>query len=183
MERRGGRLKDLGSSLTALSLFIRDRMAQNVADLLVVHLGIGPFGVATGLLRAAAVLQAATVTTRAISGHLHWGSVLDVAMAGVFCWICIVWARLTAAAAGRPPRFGSVTASALRRDEYLSLVLMIVAFLAWDLWDLAVGGSFEDALTTVSDLIQGLGFLLGSTLWRDLPRGSRRSPVPAASPG
>lgn len=166
-----------------MSLFIRDRIAQGAADALVVHLGIGPFGVATGMLRVAAVFQAATITTRAISGHLQWGSVLDVAMTSVFCWVCIAWARLTAAAARRPPRFGSATASALRRDEYLSLVLLIVAFLAWDLWDLMTGGSFEDALTTASDLIQGLGFLLGSTLWRDLPRSRHQSPVPAASAG
>ena len=172
---------DLGSKLVAVSLFIRDRVAQGAADLLVTHLGIGPFGVATGILRLAAVLQGATITTKALSGHLQWGSVLEVAMAGVFCWVCIVWAKLTAAASRRPPRFGSATASALRRDEYLTLVALIVAFLAWDLWDLAAGATFNDALSTASDVMQGLGFLLGSTLWRDLPRGRRRSYVPAHS--
>ena len=176
-------MRDLGSSLMAMSLFIRDRVAQGAADLMVAHLGIGPFGVATGVLRVAAVLQAATITTRAISGHLQWGSLVDVAMAAVFCWVCLVWAKLTAAAARRPPRFGSATASALRRDDYLSLVLLIVAFLAWDLWDLVGDRSLNEALTTGSDLIQGLGFLLGSTLWRDLPRSGRRSPAPAPSMG
>lgn len=166
-----------------MSLFIRDRVAQGAADMLMVHLGIGPFGVATGVLRVAAVLQAATITTKAISGQLQWGSVLDLAMAGVFCWVCLAWAKLTAAAACRPPRFGSVTASALRRDDYLSLVLMVVAFLAWDLWDLMGDASFTDVLSAASDVIQGLGFLLGSTLWRDLPRSGGRSPVPAPSAG
>ena len=164
-----------------MSLFIRDRLAQGVADGLVVRFGVGPFGVATGVLRVAAVLQAATITTKAISGHLQWGSVWEVAMAGVFCWVCVAWANLTASAARRPPRPGSVTASALRRDDYLSLILLIVGFLAWDLWDLMDGSSFEDALATGSDLIQGLGFLLGSTLWQDLPRSGRRTPVPAPS--
>lgn len=167
----------------AMSLFVRDRIAQGAADLLVVHVGVGPFGVATAILRVAAVLQAATVTSKAISGHLHGGSLLDLAMAGVFCWVCLIWAKLTEAASRRPPRFGSVTASALRRDDYLSLVLLIVGFLAWDLWDLVGGASFTEALTTASDAIQGLGFLLGSTLWRDLPRAGRRSPVPAPSAG
>lgn len=173
-------MKDLGSRLIAASLFIRDRAAQGVADLMVAHLGIGPFGVATAVLRAAAVLQAATLTTKVITGGLQLGGVFDAAMVAIFCWVSIVWARLTAAAARRPPRSGSVTASALRRDDYLSLILMIVAFLAWDLWDLAAGTSYTDALSTVSDLIQGLGFILGSTLWRDLPR-TRRSPVAAPS--
>ena len=174
-------MKNLGPSLIALSLFIRDRAAQSVADLLVAHLGIGPFGVATGMLRLAAVLQAATVTTRLISGRLGTGSVLEVLMAAVFCWVCVVWARLTAAAARRPPRFGSPTASALRRDDYLSLIALVVAFLLWDLWDFVGGASFTEVLTTASDMVQGLGFLLGSTLWRDGPRGRRRSPVAAPS--
>ena len=174
---------NLGSSLMAMSLFIRDRVAQGAADFLVVHLGVSPFGVATAVLRVAVVLQAATVTGKAISGHFHPGSVFDVVMAGVFCWICVVWANITAAAARRPPRFGTATASALRRDDYLPLILMIVGFLAWDLWSMVGGVSFNEALTTASDLIQGLGFLLGSTLWRDLPRSGHRSlePAPSAS--
>lgn len=174
-------MQNLGSRLIAASLFIRDRLAQAVADFLVARLGIGPFGVATNALRAAAVLQAATMVTKALSGSLHLGAVFDIAMVAVFCWVCVVWSNLTAAAARRPPRGGAATASALRRDDYLTLVLLIVAFLVWDLWDLVVGASFTDALTTASDFIQGLGFLLGSTLWRSLPRGERRSPVPAPS--
>ena len=164
-----------------MSLFIRDRAAQSVADLLVAHLSIGPFGVATGMLRFAAVLQAANITTKVISGSLGMGSVFEVIMAAVFCWICVVWAGLTAMAARRPPRSGLPTASALRRDDYLSLIALIVAFLLWDLWDVAGGASFVEALTTASDMIQGLGFLLGSTLWRDVPRGRRRSYVSAPS--
>ena len=97
---------------------------------MVAHLRVGPFGVATGVLRIAAVLQAATITTKVISGHLQVASVFDVAMAGSFCWICVIWSNLTAAAARQPPRFGADTASALRRDDYLPLILMIVAFLA-----------------------------------------------------
>ena len=174
-------MKDLGSSLMAMALFVRDRIAQGASDFLVVHLGIGPFGIATGVLRLATVLQAATIVARAITAHLRWDSVLDVAMAAIFCWVCVVWSNLTAAAARRLPRPGAATASALRRDDYLSLILLIVAFLAWDLWDLLAGATVTDALTTASDLIQGLGFLLGSTLWRDLPRNNRRSPVPAPS--
>ena len=174
-------MKNLGSSLVAMSLFIRDRAAQSVSDLLVARFGIGPFGVATGMLRLAAVLQAATITTKVISGSLGMGSVLEVIMAAVFCWVCVVWARLTALAARRPPRSGSPSASALRRDDYLSLIALIVAFLLWDLWDVVGGASFTDALTTASDMVQGLGFLLGSTLWRDLPRGRRRSYVAAPS--
>ena len=174
-------MKDLGSRMVATSLFIRDRVAQGATDLMVAHLRIGPFGVATGVLRIAAVLQAATITTKVISGHLQIGSVFDVAMAGIFCWVCVVWSNLTSAAARRPPRFGAPTASALRRDDYLPLILMIVAFLAWDAWDLVAGASFTDALTTISDFVQGLGFLLGSTLWRDLPRSGRRVHVPAPS--
>ena len=173
-------MKDFGSFLVAASIFIRDRVAQAAADFLVVHFGIGPFGVATGILRVAGVLQAATVTTRAISGHLHLSSVFEVAMAGLFCWVCFVWGNLTAAASRRPPRFGSATASALRRDDYLTLVVLIVGFLAWDLFGL-IGASFDDRLATVSDFLQGLGFLLGSTLWRDLPRGRRRSAMAAPS--
>ncbi len=148
---------------------------------MVAHLGVGPFGVATGVLRIAAVLQAATITTKIISGQLQFGNVFDVVMAGIFCWVCVIWSNLTAAASRRPPRLGSATASALRRDDYLTLILMIVAFLAWDTWDLVAGASFSDALTTASDFIQGLGFLLGSTLWRDLPRSGRRTYVPAPS--
>jgi len=174
-------VKNLGAVLIDMSLFIRDRIAQGAADFMVVHLGIGPFGVATGVLRVAAILQAATLTTRVLSGDLQFRAVFDVAMVGVFCWVCVIWSNLTAAASRRPPRFGAATASALRRDDYLSLVLLIVAFLAWDLWDLAAGASFTDALTTASDLIQGMGFLLGSTLWRDLPRSGHRSHVPAPS--
>ncbi|WP_237481842.1 hypothetical protein [Lichenibacterium dinghuense] len=167
--------------MTAASLFIRDRIAQGAADLMVAHFRVGPFGVATGVLRTAAVLQAATITTKVISGHLQAGSVFDVAMAGIFCWVCVIWSNLTAVAARRPPRFGAATASALRRDDYLPLILMIVAFLTWDAWDLFAGASLTDALTTVSDFVQGLGFLLGSTLWRDLPRSRRRVHVPAPS--
>ena len=167
--------------MIATSLFIRDRIAQGATDLMVAHLRIGPFGVATGVLRIAAVLQAATITTKIISGRLQLGSVFDVAMAGIFCWVCVIWSNLTAAAARRPPRLGAATASALRRDDYLPLILMVVAFLAWDAGDLVVGASFTDALTTISDFIQGLGFLLGSTLWRDLPPSGRRVPMPAPS--
>lgn len=177
-------MKDLGSRLMAASLFIRDRAAQAAADALVVHLGIGPFGIATTVLRVAAVLQAATMTTRVLTGGLQLGAAFDVAMVGVFCWVCVIWSNLTAAAARRPPRAGAATASALRRDDYLPLVLLIVGFLAWDLWDLAIGATFTDALTTASDFIQGTGFLLGSTLWRDLPRRERRGiRVPAPSVG
>lgn len=172
-------MKDLGSKMLAAALFIRDRVAQAGADLMVTRFGIGPFGVATGALRTAAVLQAATMTTKVLSGALQFGAVFDVIMVGVFCWVCVIWSNVTAAASRRPPRFGSATASALRRDEYLSLVLLIVAFLCWDVGALVVGASFTDALSAVSDLIQGVGFLLGSTLWRDLPRSRRRSPVPA----
>ncbi len=172
----------MGSRLMAASLFIRDRMAQGAADLLVARLGVGPFGVATNVLRVAAVLQAATMTTKVLSGGLRFGAVLDVAMVAIFCWVCVVWSNLTAAAARRPPRSGAATASALRRDDYLPLVLLIVAFLAWDLWDLLAGATYTDALTTASDVIQGVGFLLGSTLWRSLPRSERRSPIPAPSP-
>ena len=172
---------DLGSKLKVLSLFVRDRLAQGAADALMVHLGIGPFGVATNVLRLAAVLQAATMVTKALSGSLHLGAVFDVAMVAVFCWVCVLWSNLTAVASLRPPRSGSATASALRRDDYLTLVLLIVAFLAWDVWDLFAGASFTDALTTASDLIQGVGFLLGSTLWRSLPRSERRSLAPAPS--
>lgn len=172
---------DLGSKLTALSLFVRDRVAQAAADSLVTHLGIGPFGVATNVLRLAAVLQAATVVTKALTGSLHLGAVFDLAMVAIFCWVCVLWSNLTAAAARRPPRPGAATASALRREDYLPLIVMIVAFLAWDLWDLIGGASFTDTLTTASDLIQGAGFLLGSTLWRSLPRSERRSPVAAPS--
>ena len=174
-------MENLGPSLIAMSLFIRDRAAQSVADFLVVHLGTGPFGVATGMLRLAAVLQAATMTTRVISGGLGTGSVLEAIMAAIFCWVCVVWARLTTLAARRPPRFGSPTASALRRDDYLSLLVMIVAFLLWDVWDVVGGASFTESLTTASDMVQGLGFLLGSTLWRDLPQSRRRSYVAAPS--
>ena len=102
-------------------------------------------------------------------------------MAAIFCWVSVVWSNTTAAASRRPPRSGTATASALRRDDYLPLVLMIVAFLAWDAWDLVTDASFTDALTTVSDLVQGLGFLLGSTLWRNLPRSGRRFHLPAPS--
>lgn len=172
---------DFGSKLMALSLFVRDRVAQGAADALVVHLGVGPFGVATNVLRLAAVLQAATMGTKALAGGLHLGAVLEAAMVGLFCWVCVLWSNLTAAAARRPPRPGAATASALRREDYLPLVAIIVAFLAWDLWDLIAGASFTDTLTTVSDVIQGAGFLLGSTLWRDLPRSERRSPVAATS--
>ena len=63
-------MKGFGPSLMAMSLFIRDRAVQGVADLLVARLGIGPFGVATAMLRVAAVLQAATITSKVISGHL-----------------------------------------------------------------------------------------------------------------
>ncbi len=174
-------MKDLGSRMIAASLFIRDRIAQGATDLMIAHLGVGPFGVATGVLRLAAVMQAASMTAKTISGHLRFGSVLDIAMAGVFCWVCVIWSNATALASRRPPRSGVATASALRRDDYLTLILLIAAFLAWDAWDLAVGASFTDALTTTSDLIQGLGFLLGSTLWRDLPRSGRRIHVPAPS--
>lgn len=164
-----------------MSLFIRDRIAQGVTDLLTAHLGIGPFGVATGMLRVAAMLQAATITSRVISGRLGMTAIFEVIMAAVFCWVCLIWARLTAVAARRPPRLGSLTASALRRDDYLTLIVLIVAFILWDLFDLSGGASLSEALTTVSDLVQGLGFLLGSTLWRDLPRGRRRSYVTASS--
>ena len=174
-------MKDPGSRMIAASLFIRDRIAQGATDFMVAYLGVGPFGVATGVLRVAAVLQAASMTATTILGHLQLGSVLDVAMAGVFCWVCMIWSNATALASRRPPRSGAATASALRRDDYLSLILLIVAFLAWDAWDLIVGASFTDALTTASDFIQGLGFLLGSTLWRDLPRSRRRIHVPAPS--
>ena len=58
---------------------------------------------------------------------------------------------------------------------------MIVALLAWDAWDFVAGASFTDALTTAPDFIQGLGFLLGSTLWRDLPGSGRRIHIPALS--
>ena len=167
--------------MTAMSLFIRDRAAQAVSDALVVNLGIGPFGVATVTLRIAAVLQAASITTKVITGSFHLTGLFEMAMVGVFCWVCVVWSNLTAAASRRPPRFGSATASALRRDDYLTLILLIVAFLAWDLLDLAGRPSYVDALTTASDLIQGLGFLLGSTLWRGLPRRGRRVQVPAHS--
>ncbi len=177
----GGRLKDPGSRMIAASLFIRDHVAQGATDFMIAHLGVGPFGVATGVLRVAAVLQAASMTAKIISGHLQSGSVLDITMAGVFCWVCVIWSNATALASRRPPRSGAATASALRRDDYLSLILLIVAFLAWDVWDLAVGASFTDALTTASDFIQGLGFLLGSTLWRDLSRTGRRTHVPAPS--
>ena len=162
-------MKGFGPNVVAMSLFIRDRAVQSVADLLVARLGIGPFGVATAMLRVAAVLQAATITSKVISGHLGTGSVLEVIMAAVFCWVCVVWAKLTAAAARHPPRVGSATASALRRDDYLTLVVMIVAFLLWDIADLFGGATFTEALTTASDVVQGLGFLLGSTLWRGLP--------------
>ena len=148
---------------------------------MVAHLGVGPFGVATGVLRVAAVLQAASMTAKIVSGHLRFGSVLDVAMAGVFCWVCVVWSNATAQASRRPPRSGAATASALRRDDYLSIILLIVAVLAWDARDLAVAASITDALTTASDFIQGLGFLLGSTLWRDLPRRGGRIHVSAPS--
>jgi len=174
-------MKGFGPSLVAMSLFIRDRAVQGVADLLVVRFGIGPFGVATAMLRVAAVLQAATITSKVISGHLGMGSVLEVIMAAIFCWVCVVWAKLTAAAARRPPRAGSATASALRRDDYLSLIVMIVAFLLWDITDLFGGATFTDALTTASDVVQGLGFLLGSTLWRVLPP-RRRAFAMAPSP-
>ena len=174
-------MADLGSRMMAASLFIRDGIAQGAADLVVAHLGVGPFGVATGMRRGAAVLQAATVTTGIVAGHLHPGSILDGAMAAIFCWVSVVWSNTTAAASRRPPRSGTATASALRRDDYLPLILMIVVFLAWDAWDLVTGATFTDALTTASDLVQGLGFLLGSTLWHDLPRSRRQSHVFAPS--
>ena len=174
-------MQDFGSRLIVGALFIRDRLAQGAADFLVVRFGIGPFGVATNVLRAAAVLQAATVVARAFSGGLHLGAAFDLAMVAIFCWVCVVWSNLTAVAARRPPRRGAATASALRRDDYLTLILLIVAFLGWDVWDLVAGASLTDALTTTSDLVQGIGFLLGSTLWRSLPRGEWRSPVPAPS--
>ncbi len=173
-------MKNLGLSVIAMSLFIRDRASQSVSDFLVVHLGIGPFGVATGILRTAGVLQAATLTTKAISGHLHLSSVFEVAMAGVFCWVCFIWSKVTAAASRRPPRSGMATASALRRDDYLTLMVLIVGFLAWDLVGL-VGASFNQMLATASDVMQGLGFLLGSTLWRDLPRSRGRNYMIAPS--
>lgn len=172
---------DLGSRLMGVSLFVRDRVAQGVADALVRHLGIGPFGVATNVLRLAAVLQAATMVTKTLSGGLHLGAIFDVAMVGVFCWICVLWSNLTAAAARRPPRPGAATASALRRADYLPPIVMIVAILAWDLWDLLAGASFSDRLTTASDFVQGAGFLLGSTLWQNLPRSERRTSVAAPS--
>ena len=71
-------MKDLGSRMIAASLFIRDRIAQGATDLMVAHLGVGPFGVATGVLRLAAVMQAASMTAKTISGHLRFGSVLDI---------------------------------------------------------------------------------------------------------
>lgn len=174
-------MKKFGPSLITMSLFIRDRTAQSAADLLQARLGVGPFGVATGLLRVAAVLQAATLTSRVVSGQIQIGSMFEVAMAALFCWVCLIWAKATAAAARRPPSFGSATASALRRDDYLVLIVLVVAFLAWDLLALVGGTSLNEALTTASDMIQGLGFLLGSTLWRDLPRSRQRSYVVAPS--
>lgn len=174
-------MKNLGPSLVALALFIRDRAAQSVSDLLVARFGIGPFGVATALLRAAAVLQAATVTSRIISGRLGAGSLLEVLMAAIFCWVCVVWAKLTALAARRPPRPGAATASALRRDDYLTLLVLVVAFILWDFFDLLGGASLDEALSTTSDVVQGIGFLLGSTLWRDLPRARRSAYAPAPS--
>lgn len=176
-------MKNLGPSLVAMSLFIRDRLAQGVSDLLVARFGIGPFGVATGMLRAAAVLQAATVTSKLVSGNLGPGSALEVVMVAIFCWVCIVWARLTAVAARRPPRPGSATASALRRDDYLTLLVMVVAFILWDLADLVGGASLDQALSTTSDVVQGVGFLLGSTLWRDLPRTRRLGQAAAPAAG
>ncbi|MGI3899795.1 MAG: hypothetical protein ACRYGP_17690 [Janthinobacterium lividum] len=174
-------MKNFGPSLITLALFIRDRAAQAVADLLVARLGVGPFGVATGLLRVAAVLQAATLTSRVVSGQLQMGSIFEVAMAGLFCWVCLIWAKATATAALRRPSLGSATASALRRDDYLVLIVLVVAFLAWDVVTLVGGRSLNEALTTASDMIQGLGFLLGSTVWRDLPRSRQRSYVVAPS--
>ena len=178
---KGCRVKSLGPSLIAFSLFIRDRAAQSVADLLVVHLGIGPFGVATGMLRVAAVLQAATITTKVISEHFEMQSLFEVVMAAIFCWVCVIWAKVTAVAARRPPRFGSPTASALRRDDYLILVVLVLAFVFWDLWTVIGVASFTEVLTTASDTMQGLGFLLGSTLWRNLPQSRRQSDVAAPS--
>ena len=174
-------MKNLGSSLMAMSLFIRDRAAQSVSDLLVARLGIGPFGVATGMLRVAAVLQAATITSKLISGSLGTGSAFEVIMVAIFCWVSLIWAKLTAAAARRPPRPGSATASALRRDDSLILLVMVVAFILWDLFSLIGGASLNEVLSTTSDVVQGLGFLLGSTLWRDLPRSRRRSYATAPS--
>lgn len=174
-------MKNFGPSLITMSLFIRDRAAQSVADLLVARLGVGPFGVATSLLRVAAVLQAATITSRIVTGQFHMSSLIEVAMAALFCWVCLIWAKATAAAALRRPSLGSATASALRRDDYLVLIVLVVAFLAWDLLALVGGRSLNEALATASDVIQGLGFLLGSTLWRDLPRSRTPSYVAAPS--